>query len=298
MSRLSDALRSDRFVITCELNPPKGIDLEPLLAKADALRDVADAVNLTESHAARMAMDPTAVGHLLLDRGVEPIVQMTARDRNRIAIQASLLGAAALGIANFVFMGGDPPSNGDNPQAKPVFDLYAAQLIEAARCLQAGHDLAGNALAGAPRFCVGAVVNSGAADRRTELDNMRRKIDAGAEFLQTQAVFDAAQFESFMEEARGGDAPILAGIIPLKSTRMARYLNARIPGIDVPESLIEEIAAAEDSGGDDVARVGIDIAARTLRAVRPMCRGAHIMAIGWEEKIPELVRAAGLERDR
>ena len=134
-------------------------------AKADALRDVADAVNLTESHAARMAMDPTAVGHLLLDRGVEPIVQMTARHRNRIAIQASLLGAAAHGIANFVFMGGDPPSNGDNPQAKPVFDLYAAQLIEAARCLQAGHDLAGNALTGTPRFCVGAVVNSGAAER-------------------------------------------------------------------------------------------------------------------------------------
>ncbi len=194
-------------------------------------------------------------------------------------------------------MGGDPPSNGDNPQAKPVFDLYAAQLIEAARCLQAGHDLAGNALAGAPRFCVGAVVNSGAADRRTELDNMRRKIDAGAEFLQTQAVFDAAQFESFMEQARGVEAAILAGIIPLKSTRMAHYLNARIPGIDIPESLIGEIAAAEDSGGD-VARVGIDIAARTLRAVRPMCRGAHIMAIGWEEKIPELVRVAGLERDR
>ncbi len=291
MSRFRDLLQSDTFVVTCELTPPKGTNLAPLLANAEALKSVADAVNVTDSHAARMAMDPTAVAHLLLDRGLEPIVQMTGRDRNRIAIQAGLLGAAALGITNVVFMGGDSPSTGDHPDAKPVFDLYAADLIRAARLLESGHDLGGHALNGTPKFCVGAVVNPGASDLRAELDAMRRKIDAGAEFFQTQAVYDTARFEEFMAQAGGLGAAILAGVIPIKSLRMANYLNKNVPGICVPEPVLRELAEAEQRGAD-IERCAIDIAARTLHALRPLCHGAHIMAIGWEDRIPAIIAAA------
>lgn len=292
MSKLSEALQSDRFVITSELTPPKGTDLSSLFAKADSLLDIAVAVNLTESHAARMAMDPVAVGHLLLDRGVEPIVQMTGRDKNRIAIQASLLGAAALGIPNVVFMGGDPPKNGDHPDAKPVFDLFASQLLVAARSLQSGRDWTGNELKGTPKFCVGAVANPGAPDLPMELDNMRRKIEAGAEFLQTQAIYDTGTFEKFMEVAVKYEVSILAGIIPIKSVKMATYMNDKVPGVSIPNDLIAEIAKAEEEG--NVADVSIDIAARICRDIKTMCKGIHIMAIGWEDKIPAIVQQAGL----
>ena len=152
MSHLSEALASSEFAITSELTPPKGVNLDSLLEKAALLKPHVCAINLTESHAARMAMDPVAVGHLLLDHGVEPIVQMTARDKNRLAIQASILGAAALGISNIVFMGGDPPKNGDHPDAKPVFDLFASQLLEAAHTLNNGTDLTGNELNASRNF--------------------------------------------------------------------------------------------------------------------------------------------------
>lgn len=297
MSKLRAALKSDRFVITSELTPPKGIDLGELFAKADALKDIVDALNLTESHAARMAMDPVAVGHLLLDRGIEPIVQMTSRDKNRIAIQASLLGAAALGIPNIVFMGGDPPKNGDHPNAKPVFDLFASQLLEAARSLQSGHDLSGNKLKGVPSFCVGAVVNPGAPDIRTELDNMQRKIDAGAEFFQTQAVYTPAAFEKFMNAAAKSNVSIVAGIIPIKSVKMATYMNDHVPGVSIPDELIAEIAQTQENGRD-VAATSVDIAARIIRDIKPMCQGVHIMAIGWEANIPQIVGSAGLREMR
>ena len=190
MSTLSNALHSSEFVVTSELTPPKGLDLAPLLEKAALLKPYVSAINLTESHAARMAMDPVAVGHLMLDQGVEPIVQMTSRDKNRLAIQASILGACALGISNLVFMGGDPPKNGDHPDAKPVFDLFASQLLEAVRALNNGADLNGNTLNQHTEIFAGAVVNPGATDPDAEIENLHRKIDGGAEFFQTQAVYD------------------------------------------------------------------------------------------------------------
>ena len=165
MSNLVKVLDSGKFVVTCELNPPKGTDLDPLFEKAERLKGLIDAFNLTDSHAARMAMTPLAVAHLLLDRGVEPIVQITTRDRNRIALQGDLLGADALGVHNVVFMGGDPPTAGDHPDAKPVFDVYSSLMLRAATSLENGKDMAGNPISGAPHFCIGAVVNPGAQDR-------------------------------------------------------------------------------------------------------------------------------------
>jgi len=287
MGRLAEALKVSPFVVTSELTPPKGTDLGDLFTKAELLREHVTAFNLTESHAARMAMDPVAVGHLLIDRGIEPIVQMTSRDKNRLAIQASILGAAALGISNVVFMGGDPPKNGDHPDAKPVFDLFASQLLEAASALNAGNDLTGNPLKGVPQLTIGAVANPGASDLDTEIDNMKRKADAGAEFFQTQAVYDTEAFGRFMDRAKP-DKPVLAGIIPIKSVKMAQYMNDRIPGVDIPQELIDRI----DSAGDDqeqITEISIKIASTTVRALRSMTGGVHVMAIGWEDKVPAIL---------
>ncbi len=287
MSKLSDALAANEFVVTSELTPPKGTDLNPLFAKAELLKPYATAINLTESHAARMAMDPVAVGHLMLDHGVEPIVQMTSRDKNRLAIQASILGASALGIPNVVFMGGDPPKNGDHPDAKPVFDLFASQLLEAVRALNDGSDLSGAALNQSTNLFAGAVANPGASDLQAEIDNLHRKIDGGAQFFQTQAVYDASNFAAFLEKA-GAAKPILAGIIPIKSVKMAQYMNDKIPGVDIPEELIKRIADAGDDK-DRVLKVSLEIAAQTIRELRPVAAGIHVMAIGWEEHIPAML---------
>jgi methylenetetrahydrofolate reductase (NADPH) len=292
LSKLSTALDSGDFVVTVELTPPKGTNLDELLAKANALKNQVTAFNLTESHSARMAMDPVAAGHLLLNRGIEPIVQMTSRDKNRIAIQASMLGAAALGVSNLVFMGGDPPKNGDHPDAKPVFDLFASQLLEAASALNAGRDFMGNELNGKPAFCIGAVANPGATDLRAEIDNTQMKQDAGAEFFQTQAIYDTGAFEEFVSRAKI-TKPVLAGVIPIKSVKMAQYMNEKIPGVNIPEHLVKRIADA----GDDkqkVADISIDIASRTIAQLRDVAGGVHLMAIGWEEKIPQILRNAGL----
>ena len=287
MSALSKALQSSDFVVTSELTPPKGLDLAPLLDKAVLLKPYVSAINLTESHAARMAMDPVAVGHLMLDQGVEPIVQMTSRDKNRLAIQASILGACALGVSNLVFMGGDPPKNGDHPDAKPVFDLFASQLLEAVQALNNGTDLNGNALNRNTEIFAGAVVNPGASDPDAEIENLHRKIDGGAEFFQTQAVYDVGAFSNFLEKA-DSPKPILAGIIPIKSVKMAHYMNDRIPGVDIPDHLIEKIAGAGDDK-EAISQISIEIAANTIQELRSVTKGVHVMAIGWEQYIPQML---------
>ena len=286
MSHLAQAVESGRFVVTSELNPPKGTDLDPLYQRADMLKDSVDAFNITDSHAAKMSIAPMAVAHLLMDRGIEPIMQMTSRDKNRIALQGDLLGAAVLGVANVVFMGGDPPNIGDHPDAAGVFDLMSNELISAARGLCGGSDMSGAELSGAPDLYLGAVVNPGASDLNAEIDKMKSKIDAGAQFFQSQAVYDPASFEKFMNAIDGIAVSILAGVILLKSAKMARYMTENVPGIDVPEALIEEMEEAEDKG-----RQSIEIAARIINQIKPMCQGIHIMPLGWESKIPDVLNA-------
>ena len=291
MTKLEEKIRARSFVVTTELTPPKGTDLTELFAKADALEGYADAINLTESPRARMAVEPKSVARLLLDRGIEPIVQVTARDRNRIAIQADLLGAALLGVGNFLFMTGDNPKNGDHPDAKGVFDLTTLEMLAAARGLREGHDMAGNELKGAPRSFLGATGNPCAADMAFELENTRRKIEAGAQFMQTQAIYDTDVLARFLDAAKLGDTALLAGVIPLKSAKMAAWLNGNVPGIRVPQALIDEMEAAGPEG--EAAR-GVEIAARLIREIRKLCAGVHIMAIGWEAKIPQILQASGL----
>jgi methylenetetrahydrofolate reductase (NADPH) len=294
MPSLEQKVSAGETIVTAELTPPKGIDLSELFAKAQALHGWVDAINVTESARAIMTMAPTAAARLLLDRGTEAIVQMTARDRNRIALQADLLGAAALGIHNFVFMGGDPPKTGDHPDAKPVFDLTASQMAAAARELTLGRDMSGKALRGAPQLFIGATVNPGATDFQAEVANTQRKFDAGVKFVQTQAVYDVASLSKFMDAVKPAGVAVLAGIIPLKSAHMAAWLNEKVPGIRVPDALIHQM---QQAGGEEAQlQKGIEIAARLIAEVTQVCQGVHVMAIGAEAHIPAILRKSGLRQ--
>ena len=286
MSKLSEGILAGRFMVTSELNPPKGTNLEPMFERARSLKDYVDAFNITDSHAAKMSISPLATAHLLMDQGIEPIMQMTSRDRNRIALQGDLLGAGALGIPNIVFMGGDPPKIGDHPEATGVFDLMSNDVLDAARRLASGKDLHDNELNGAPEYFLGAVVNPGASDLDTEISKMNAKIEAGAQFLQSQAIYDPSSFERFMNRVDGLNVSILAGIILLKSAKMARYMTENVPGIDVPDALIQEMEDAENKG-----QTSVEIAARIINQIKPLCQGIHIMPLGWEDKIPALLEA-------
>ena len=289
VSRLSESLNRNPVTVTAELNPPKGTDLAGLFSAAESLRQHVAAFNLTDSAASRMTMAPIAVAHLLRDRGIESTLQIAGRDRNRLAIQADMLAAHALGVENLVCMTGDPPSGGDHPDAKAVFDLGAEDILRAASCLEAGKDLAGNALKDRPRFYRGAVTNVAVPDLGKEVARMEAKIASGAQFFQTNAVYEPAGFQRFMARCEAFQVPILAGIIVLKSARQARYMTERIPGVVVPSRLIDELARASDP-----AETSVRMASDVVREVAPMCHGVHIMAIGWERYIPDILEAAGL----
>jgi 5,10-methylenetetrahydrofolate reductase len=291
-SSLAAKVATRQFIVTGELTPPKGTDLTKLFATADLLKPSVDAINLTESPRARMAMDPRAVAKLLLDRGIETIVQVTSRDRNRIAIQSDLLGAAALGLRNFVFMGGDSPAGGDHPDAKAVFDLTASGLLAAAEALRNGNDYAGNALTGTPELFLGATANPGAPKFEAEVENTRRKIDAGARLLQTQAIYHTDQIKRFIDAVKPDGVAVLAGIIPLKSEKSGPWLNANLPGVVVPTDMLEamDLAAKQGAARDK----GVELAARVIRDLRGVCQGVHVMAIGWEAEVADILRTAGI----
>jgi 5,10-methylenetetrahydrofolate reductase len=295
-SSFAAKIAARRFVITGELTPPKGTDLSKLFATAELLKSSVDAINITESPRARMTMDPRAVAKLLLDRGIESIVQVTSRDRNRIAVQSDLLGAAALGLRNFVFMGGDSPAGGDHPEAKPVFDLTASGLLAAAEALRNGRDQSGNALTGTPEMFLGATANPGATKFAAEVENTRRKIDAGAKMLQTQAIYHGDQLKRFIDAVKPDGVAVLAGIIPLKSEKSGPWLTANLPGVVVPADMLE---AMDQAAKDGMAREkGIELAAGVVREMRAICQGVHIMAIGWEAEVPEILAKAGVKSER
>ena len=289
MRPFAEVLQSGEFIVTTELNPPKGTNLAPLLAHAERLSGVVQAFNLTDSHSSRMTMAPLAVARLLVERGLEPMLQVTCRDRHRLALQSDLLGAAALGVRNIVCMTGDPPGAGDHPDAKPVFDLEVLGLLQAVRTLQAGTDLGGQPLQGAPTFCVGAVVNPGAPDLDKELRRMEEKVAHGAQFFQTQAVYEPAAFAQFMDHVRQYQVTVLASIIVLRSGSMARRLHGSLPGLSIPATVIEALDKAADP-----AQTGIAIAGQLILELQELCQGVHLITIGQERRIPQILREAGL----
>ena len=234
MSHLSKVLQSGNFVVTAEINPPKGVDMTDTLSRVDVLSGLVDAVNLTDHPGSHMSVSPLALAPLIRERGLEAILQVTCRDRNRIAIQGDLLAAHVLGVENVLCLTGDPVGAGDHPEAKTVFDLDSIRLLEAATSLNRGTDMGSNRLKGAPSFYLGAAVNPFASELADEIIRMEEKVSAGAQFFQSQAVFDTTQLAEFMAIVKPLGAPVIAGIILLKSGEMARHMNQNIPGVLVP----------------------------------------------------------------
>jgi len=286
------ALESGKFVVTAEVGPGKGTDVEHLLKDAEIIKDRVDAINVTDLQSSVMRLGSMAVCHMLSDMGIDPIFQVTCRDRNRLALQSDLLSGWALGIRNVLALTGDHPSLGDHPAAKPVFDLDSVTLLEVLGKLNSGCDMAGNELQGKPDFLGGAVVNPG-ADNEAALDlqimKMEKKIEAGAKFFQTQGVYDLDAFEKFMKRVEGLNTKVLVGIILLKSVGMARYMNKNVAGVFVPEPFIQELKEAEDK-----AQASMNIAVRLIKGAKDLCHGVHVMALGWESKIPPLLDEVGL----
>ncbi len=293
VSSFKKALESGKFVVTAEVAPPKGVNLEKMAHHIELLKDKVDAVNITD-HQSSVMRFPSLGGALLTkEMGGEPILQMTCRDRNRLALQADLLFAAHRGINNVLCLTGDSVLFGDHKEAKGVFDLDSTQLLETIRVLEKGKDLGGNDLDGSVSFCAGAIVTPEADPIEPQLIKFEKKIEAGAEFIQTQAVYDLENFAKFMEYARQFSAKILAGVILLTSASMARFMNKNVAGVMVPQALIDEMAAAPK--GKRISK-GVEIAGRMIREIRDrkMCAGVHIMAIGKEEVVPDIMSAAGL----
>lgn len=291
MSKLKEALEYGRFVVTGEIGPPKGVDIEKCLEDAEKLRHKVIAINVTDLQSAVMRIGSLAVSAKLAQRGLEPIYQLTCRDRNRLALQSDLLSAWALGIENVLCLTGDHPVLGDHSDAKAVYDLDSVQLLKAASTLNQGQDMAGHELEGKPDFFLGAVVTPGADPLEPQLIKMQKKIEAGARFFQTQAVYEPEEFEKFMNEAQRFKVPIMAGIVVLKSAAMARFMNSNVAGIKVPDSIINEM---EETKKEDRKKKAVEIAARIIRQVKPLCQGVHIMPLGWDELVPEIIKEAEL----
>jgi 5,10-methylenetetrahydrofolate reductase len=285
-----EKLESGKFLVTSEIGPPKGIGTKKIIEDAELVRGRVDGINVTDLQSSVMRLGSLAVCSLLKQNGFEPIFQITCRDRNRLALQSDLLSAAALGIENVLILTGDHPALGDHPEAKPVFDLDSVQLLQVATGLQAGTDMKGNKLDGdAPRFCLGAVVNPGADPLEPQIMKMEKKIAAGARFFQTQAVYDIQLFENFLSKIKHLKVPVMAGIVLLKSAGMARFMNKNVAGISVPEDLIKEMEQTKDKTAQSV-----EIAARLIKQLRPMCQGIHIMPIGWDKVVPRVLDASNL----
>ena len=285
----AELAKSGKFVVTAEVGPPKGVDIQEMLDSAEMMRDRVDAINVTDQQSSVMRLSSLATCRLLKEKGLEPIFQMTCRDRNRIALQSDLLGAYVLGIENVLCLTGDFVALGDHPQAKSVFDLDSVSLLFAARALEQGRDLAGKELKGAPHFCLGAIVTPGADPLEPQLIKMEKKVKAGAQFFQTQAVYEPEKFEQFMKATAHLNVPVLVGIVLLRSPAMARFMNKNVAGVHVPDNLIEEMEQTENR-----AQKSIEIAARLIKEMKPLCHGVHVMAIGWEKRVPEVLDAAGL----
>jgi 5,10-methylenetetrahydrofolate reductase len=300
---LRPVLQSDKFIVTSEVGPPKGTNMGHVLEEAKLLNPLVDGINVTDIQAAAMRIGSMATCHLIKDLSAEPVLQMVCRDRNRLALQSDLLSAWVLGVENVLCLTGDHPTLGDHKGAKAVYDLDSVQLLQVAKGLNEGHDMMGNDLDGKPDFCLGAVVTPGANPVEMQIMKLEKKVEAGAEFIQTQAVYDVGAFADFMQQVGHIRAPILAGIVLLKSAGMARYMNKNVAGVTVPDDLIKEMAQAgeadkaakaEGKKADNQVKTSIDIAARLIRDLKPLCRGVHLMPLGWGHHVPAVLKAAGL----
>ena len=292
--RISELFDNGQFVVTAEVGPPKGIHLEHMVEEAKMYLSDLDAVNITDNQSSVMRTSTLATCVALKNAGLNPIYQATCRDRNRLALQSDLLGAAAMGIDNILCLTGDHTKMGDHPGAKPVFDLDSVSLLYAAAELEKGRDLAGLELVGEPpKFAKGAVVSPISDSVDAQLAKMERKVMAGADYFQTQAVFESEKFIKFMEKAKEFGKPVQLGVIIPKNVGMCKFMNANVAGVHVPDEMLDELRADKEKTKAGI--TGLEIAARIIRECRPYCQGVHIMSLGWESKIPALMEMAGLK---
>ena len=281
----STRLNQNKFIYTSELTPPKGIDLSKLINTASDLNMI-DAFNITDNHNSKMTMAPIGLARKLIENNIEPIYQITCRDRNSMAIQSDLLAAYSLGINSILCMSGESVKYGDHPNAKDVFELSSEELIETITKLNNGYDYANNKLDSVTNFNIGAVVNPGSNTIEKELKKFENKIKNGATFFQTQAIFDPKTLNNIIQIKQNKNIKILAGYIPIKSVKMANYLNNKVPGIQVPENIIDLMKKT-----DDPQKTCIEISKEIISEIKAIkgIDGVHIMALGWEHLIPKMI---------
>lgn len=296
--KITDFFDKSEFVVTGEVGPIKGAisrdgSIEPACAReAAVLQKYVHAVNVTDNQSAFMRLGSLAASVRLKAAGIEPVYQLTCRDRNRLALQSDLLTAYSLGIDNMLLLTGDHIQLGDHREAKPVFDLDSVQLIKMAKGLRDGFDITGNTIENPPDMAFGAVVNPNFEPLSLQLLKMRKKIDMGAEFFQTQAVYDPAVFQRFMERAGQDCPPVQMGVVVLKSPQMGKFMNEQVSGVHVPDSWIEEIGSVDKS---DRKKKAAEMTGRLIRQIKPMVQGIHIMPLGWTDVVPDILDQAGIE---
>ncbi len=298
MSKLQERLSAGEFVVTGEIGPPKGTNIAPVLHEAEEyLKDTVVAVNVTDIQTAVMRLGSMASCKLLIDRGIEPVFQMVCRDRNRLALQSDLLSAAVLGIKNVLALTGDHVVMGDHQDAKGVYDLDSVGLLKAMSNLEAGTDMGvdmkgnPNELDGAPKFFKGCCVTPCGPNAHAQAIKLEKKVNSGAQFVQTQAVYNPGVFEQFMKRIEHLKVPVLVGIVMLKSAGMAKYMNRGVPGVQVPDEIISRLT---ECAKEDREKVSIEICGELIRAMEDMCQGAHLMTLGWDHCVPGIIQAAGL----
>jgi methylenetetrahydrofolate reductase (NADPH) len=296
-SRLKKVLQASYFAVTAECGPPKGADPEAIRKKGKILKGFVDSVNVTDNQTGVVRLSSLAACTILLQDGFDPVLQMVTRDRNRIALQSDILGASALGIRAILCLSGDHQSFGNQPQAKGVFDIDSMQLIQLVRQMRdEGVILGGERLTEPPHLFVGAVANPFADPLSYRVLRLDKKVAAGAEFIQTQCIYNLARFKSWMEQVRDRGIHervyILGGITPLKSSRMAEYMSKQVAGMDIPDDVLKRMKSVPAERQHEE---GITIAVETIQALKEMqgVRGVHIMAIEWEDVVPQIVERAG-----
>lgn len=306
MGRLEQALESGKFGVTVEMAPPKGYDFTEQMEAAELLKGKVHGINVTDMQSACLKASSLGLCIKLKQEGLEPIIQMTGRDRNRMGIMGDVLSAASFGIDTMLALTGDHPVVGDCKQSKPVYDLDSVGILEMLILMEAtGKDCGGNDLAGgAPKFYKGAAVTPVYEPLFLQINKLRQKVDAGAKYIQTQGIFDLESFKRFMDEVdkAGIRTHIMAGIIPLKTAGMAKYMNENVPGIAVPQSMIDRLSAAAAEGKEKGIKglpmqLGIEMAAEMIAKIKDekICDGVHIMAIGAEKNVPAILEKAGLQ---
>jgi 5,10-methylenetetrahydrofolate reductase len=290
--KLTELFNRKEFVITSEVGPVKGCvrDINgiepPCLKEAQEVKGRVHAVNVTDNQSAVMRLGSLAASVRLKQKDIEPIFQLTCRDRNRVALQSDLLSACSLGIDNVLCLTGDHIKLGDHQAAKSVFDIDSVQLLKIAKGLNEGRDMVGNDLTQATDLCLGAVVNPNFQPLDLQLLKMEKKIEAGAEFFQTQAVYDPKLFETFIRKAESFGVPIQYGIVVLKSAAMATYMNRNVSGITVPQALIDEIGSVSK---DERKAKAVDLTAKLVQEISPMVQGVHFMPLGWSDVVTSVV---------